>query len=154
MSGMPTFRDTINCQNPTCDQKIVLPHSSLLRRVPNLVEPAKDDDYIDLACPKCAHVFRYTHESIQHVLFDTEDPTILPWAMQWFGAWLECDDESCFSHVLIESAVAKDASVSDLKAFVARWILHGITCYSGHPAKTPIELRWDSISAAQEKTSI
>lgn len=138
----------VTCRN--CQREIVIPWSTPLRTIPHPRMSSTGVPYIDVACPGCAHVFRYTPDDIHQRLFDTEDPDQLPAQTVWFGSWLECDDESCASHVLIESAMPFGSTSADVKRFVSRWDLHGITCYSGHNPTLPLELTWDSISASEK----
>ena len=133
----------VTCQN--CLNEIVIPWSTPLRTVPHLGRLSRGTPYIDVACPRCAHVFRYTPlYNIRERLYDTKGPVPqLPAQTVWFGSWLRCGDESCDSHVLIESAMPFGVTSTDVKQFVSRWVLHGVTCYCGHGPALPLELEWD-----------
>jgi hypothetical protein len=147
---VPHILKVVSCQTPGCVSVVVLQHSILLRTKLHPDRSATGDPYIDVACPECAHVFRYTPDMIRLQVYDTPDPYQLPAQTVWLGVWLKCDGNNCASHVLVESAMGASAKAKDVVAFVARWQVDDeVMCYSEHQAKHPPLRMWDSISDAE-----
>ena len=137
----------VTCQD--CSDEIVLHWSTPLRTFPRRELLPTGVLYIDVACHRCGHGYRYTADNVHERLYDTADPDQLPGQKVWLGSWLRCDGESCDSHVLVESAMPVGSTSNDVKQFFSRCTLHGITCYSGHAPALPLELMWDSISDSE-----
>jgi hypothetical protein len=140
----------VRCQNQECTHKgdIVLPYSIPLRTALHQGSSATAFDFLNVGCHRCAHVYRYTYESIRQVTFDLGGPDQLPFGTVPLGMWLRCDKENCASHVLVESQVGRAATENDVEQFARRLtVARHVTCFSGHPPRYPLELLWDSISS-------
>jgi hypothetical protein len=148
---MACIYTVVRCQHPSCGNEIVLPYSIPLRTRNNPDVSAKGDLYLDVACPQCAHAFRYTPDSFQARFYDTADPYQLHDHYLWFGLWLKCDGESCASHLLIESTTGRGATGEYVKAFASRLTIDkNVMCFSGHTAKFPLRPLWNSLEANDE----
>lgn len=141
----------IRCQGDGCTQEIVLPHSIPLRTRHSPNRLATGAPYLDVACPRCGLVFRYTEDMFDRRMYETDDPRKLHDHYLWFGLWLKCNGKNCASHVLIESTTGATATSEYVRAFVSRLnVDKNVTCFSGHTAKFPFCQLWNSIEANDE----
>lgn len=129
--------------------EIVLPYpySSLLQvRQQSLRRTATGDPYLDVACPNCRHVFRYTPDMTRARVYDARDPYQPPAEAVWFRVFLKCDSEGCASHLEVESAIVSSATAEEINAFISVLFMDdAVTCSSGHHAKRPLEVMWAAI---------
>ena len=142
----------VSCQSEECLQEVVLPFYRSM--VPYPGRANLQEVFLDVACPRCAHVFRYPPNKIRRRIYFLESEKRLPEDAVPLGVWLMCDRKDCPSHALVESAMAAGTKGEDVRVFAARWQMHGITCYYGHPARVPLALTWDSITAAEHTWGI
>jgi hypothetical protein len=144
---MPHSLEVVLCQTCGCTKEIVLPHSSLLQvRQQSPHRTATSDPYLDVACPHCGHVFRYTPNMTRERIYDTRDPYQPPAQALWFRVFLKCESECCASYLEVESAKASSAAAKDIRAFISDWFLDdAVKCRSGHQAKRPLEVVWATI---------
>lgn len=144
---MPYVLKVVPCHKSGCVNEIVLPYSIPLRTRHSPDRSAKGDPYLDVACPQCGHVFRYTPDMIRPQVYDGPDPYQLPAQMIWLGVWLKCAAKNCASHVLVESVAPPAATRQYVDASVARWqVDDGVSCYAGDAVLRPLKIMWDSIS--------
>jgi len=141
---MPYSLQVVKAQTCGCTYEIVLPYSSLLRvRQQSLRRTATGESYLDVACPQCGHVFRYTPNMTRDRVCDTRDPYQPPAKAVWFRVFLDCESEGCASYLEIESGIVSSATPKDVNAFVSGWLLDDVVkCSSGHQAKRPLEIVW------------
>lgn len=143
---MPHALKFISCQARGCANEIALPYSTLLRTPQSPAESATGAPCLDVACPQCRQVFRYTPEMGRQRVYDPPDPYQPPAQAVWFRVWLKCDSKQCVSHVVIESAMASGATAKDINAFITTWFLDNrVKCCSEHQAKQPLEIVWAGI---------
>ncbi len=141
---MPHSLELVLCQSGGCTNEIVLPYSSLSEaRQQSPRRTARGEPYLDVACPRCRHVFRYTPEMTRECVYDTLDPYQPPAQAVWFGVFLKCDSEGCPSYLEVESAMVSSATAKDIDAFISDLFLEdAVKCCAGHQAKRPLEVMW------------
>jgi hypothetical protein len=144
---MPRSLVVVLCQAWGCACEIVLPYSSLLQvRQQNLRRTARDDPYLDVACSRCRHVFRYTPDVTRTRVFETRGPYQPPAQAAWSRVFLKCESEGCPSYLELESAMVSSATAMDINAFISGLVLDdAVKCCSGHQAKRPLEIMWAGI---------
>jgi hypothetical protein len=144
---MPHSLEVVLCQTSGCTNEIVLPYSSLSQvRQQSLRRTAGGDPYLDVACPNCGHVFRYTPDMTRGRDYDSRDPYQPPAQAVWFKVFVRCEGERCASYLEVESAKASSATAKDISAFISDWFLDdAVKCPSGHQAKRPLEAMWAAI---------
>src|SRR5712692_491240 len=133
----------VACQTRCCTNEIVLPYSIPSRSGQDPDTSATGNPYLDIACPQCGHVFRYTPDLSRQGVYDTPNPYQAPAQTVWLTVWLKCDSKTCTSHVLVESAMVSGATDKDVLRFVSGWLVDDqVTCHSGHQSKSPPEPMW------------
>lgn len=139
---MPYALQVIVCQAPSCRTEIVLPFPSPPENFP-LVPSVGGDPYLDVACPGCGHVFRYTSAQSRGRVSDTPNPYQRPASAVWLKAWLKCDGTACNSRIQVESAMTTSAMDRPVKTLVSRWVIDdAVKCGVGHQAFQPPETIW------------
>jgi len=136
----------IPCRARGCLNEIALPDPTLLRTSQSPAGSATGPPYLDVACPQCRQVFRYTPEMCRQLVRDMKDPYQPPAQAVWLRVWLKCDSKECVSHVVVESTMVSGATAKDINAFIASWFPDdGVKCCSEHQAKQPLEIVWAGI---------
>jgi hypothetical protein len=145
--NMPHSLEVVTCQACGCTNETVLPYSNLLQvRQQSPRRTAAGDPYLEVACPRCKHVFRYTPDMTRERVYDTRDPYQPPALAVWFGVFLKCESERCASYLEVESAMVSSATANDINAFISNLLLDdAVKCLSGHQAKRPLEVMWAAI---------
>jgi hypothetical protein len=142
---MPDALQIIVCQVPTCRAEIVLPFLSPLENFP-LVPSVGGDPYLDVACPGCSHVFRYTADLSRQCVSDAQYPYRRPANVVWFRVWLKCDGTACNSQIQVDSAMPNAAIAEGVRTLVPRWVVDdAVKCGFGHHASQPLETMWTGI---------
>jgi hypothetical protein len=132
----------IVCQAQSCRTEIVLPFGTPPENFP-LLPSAGGDPYLDIACPGCGHVFRYTSAQSSHRVSDTPSPYQRPATAVWLRVWLKCDGTACNSRIQVESAMTPSAMDRPVKTVVSRWVVDdAVKCGFGHQAFQPLEAIW------------
>lgn len=119
---MPYALQIIVCQATSCRTEIVLPFLAPVQNSP-LVTSIGDDPYLNVACPRCSHVFRYASAQSRQRVSDTPNPYQPPASVVWFRVLLKCDGTACNSRIKVESAMTNGAIDEGLKN--ARFTLGG-----------------------------
>lgn len=144
-SKMPDALQVIACQAPNCRTEIVLPFLSPLENFP-LVPSGAGDPYLDIACPRCGHVFRYTSALSRQLVSDTPYPYRRPASAVWFRVWLKCAGTPCTSRVQVDSAMTNAGIEEGVKTLVRHWrVDDAVKCGIGHQASQPLETMWAGI---------
>lgn len=143
---MPHALQIIVCQATTCRTEIVLPFRTPVQNSP-LVTSIGDDPYLNVACPRCSHVFRYAGAKSRQRVFDTPNPYQPPASVVWFRVLLKCDGRACTSRIKVESAMTNGAIDEGMKTLVSRWVVDdaAVKCGFGHQAFQPPETMWAGI---------
>ena len=132
-------------QAPSCRTEIVLPFLSPLENF-LLVPWVRGDPYLDIACPECRHVFRYTALLSRQRVSDAQYPYRRPASFVWFRVWLKCDRIACNSQIQVDSVMPNAAIAEGVKTLVTRWVVDGaVKCGFGHQASQPLETMWAGI---------
>lgn len=131
---------------PSCRTEIVLPFLAPVQNSP-LVTSIGDDPYLNVACPRCSHVFRYASAQNRQRVSDTPNPSQPPASVVWFRVLLECDGTACNSRIKVESAMTNGAIDEGLKTLVSRWVVDGaaVKCGFAHQVFRPLETMWAGI---------
>jgi hypothetical protein len=135
----------LDCQGTSCRSEIVLPFLAAVENF-SLVPAAGGDPYLDVACPECSHVFRYTSALCLQRASDAQYPYRRPASAVWFRAWVRCDRIACSSHIQIESSMRNGSIADGVKTLVSRWVVDdAVKCGNGHQAVQPPETMWAGI---------
>lgn len=140
---MPRPPKAIRCKTMGCSIEIAFPYPPQMRQD---ADASADYSYLDIACPWCAHVYRYNPQISGHLDYDQPNPYQSPAQTAWIRVWLKCDNRDCESQVVIESAMASGTTDKELKMFVSRWLIHSeVTCGNSHQADQPSRVMWAGI---------
>jgi hypothetical protein len=133
------LRHALDCKNvgPKADShQIQIPFPKLLGKPPNPIETAKDIYAVNIACPRCKHVYEYTHEDIHHHLFQIPDQDLVPSEPISFVVEFVCDDPNCKSlarvHTMRHAGESKVAVIDRLRQSVFH-----TTCMHNHVLHFP-----------------
>jgi hypothetical protein len=142
---MPDALQVIVCQTPGCSTEIVLPFPSSQENF-SLVPSIGGDPYLDVACPGCGHVFRYSGSLSRQRVSSTQYPYRRPASAVWFRVWLKCDSTSCNSQIQVDSTMTNADIDKGVKTLVTRWVVDdSVKCGFGHRAYQPLETMWAGI---------
>jgi hypothetical protein len=143
-SNMSYALQVLDCQRTSCRSEIVLPFLAPVENFP-LVPSTGGDPYLDVACPECSHVFRYTG-ALTHQRVCDQYLYRRPATAVWFRVWVRCNDAACNSHVQIESSMRNGAIAEGVKTLVSSWVIDdAVKCCCGHQASQPRERMWAGI---------
>ena len=135
----------LDCQGTSCRSEIVLPFLAAVENF-SLLTAVGGDPYLDVACPECSHVFRYTGVLSRQRASDAQYPYRRPASAVWFRVWVRCNGTACKSHIQIESSMTNGAIAEGVKALVSRWVVDdAVKCGCGHQALQPPETMWAGI---------
>jgi hypothetical protein len=137
--------EVIVCQAPNCRTEIVLPFLAPLENFP-FVPSVGGDPHLDVACPGCSHVFRYTAALSRQRVSDNQYPYRRPASAVWFRVWLKCVGTACNSRIQVDSAMRNAAIDEGVKRLVSRWVVDdAVKCSFGHQPFQPLETMWAGI---------
>jgi len=135
----------LDCQGTSCRAEIVLPFLAAVENF-SLVPSAGGDPYLDVACPECSHVFRYTGALSGQRISDAQYPYRRPASAVWFRVWVRCNGTACNSHIQIESSMRNASIAEGVKTLVSCWVVDdAVKCCYGHQAVQPLETMWAGI---------
>jgi hypothetical protein len=153
---MPYALQVIVCQATSCKTEIVLPLLSPTTLAEECSDPSvRGDSHLNVACPRCGRVFRYTVALSRQRVSDTPNPYLRSGSAVWFRVWLKCDGIACGSRIQVESATTSGAIDEAVKPLVSRWMVDDVVkCGFGHRALQPLEMMWAGIICPVWRTMI
>jgi hypothetical protein len=142
---MPYALQVVDCQAQGCRTEIVLPFFTPLENFP-IVTAVRGEPYLQVACPGCGHVFRYTGARSRQAVSDTQYPYRRPASAVWFRVWLKCAGTACNSRVQVDSTMTNAGIDAGVKPLVSRWVVdNAVKCGFGHEAFQPLQIMWAGI---------
>ena len=134
-------RPALECKNagPKGEtHEIQIPFPSRLGKPPNPIETAKDIFAVNIACPRCKHVYEYTHEDIRQHLFQIPDQYPVPSEPISFVVEFVCDDPNCKSLALVHTMRVAGESEAAVIDRLRQSVFHTI-CMNNHVLHFPTD---------------
>ena len=131
----------LDCKNKNSshgEHAFHIPFPKLLDRPPNPIETAKDIPAVNIACPRCGHVYEYIREDVHFRLFQIPDLDLIPTEPISFVVEFVCDDPNCKSLALVHTMRAAGESKPAVIDRLKKAVFHTV-CMHNHVLHFPTD---------------
>jgi hypothetical protein len=111
--------------------EIRIPLPKLADKPPNPLETANNIPAVNVACPRCRHVYEYTQKNVHWYLSQILDQDPIPTEPISFAVEFVCTEPGCKALVLMHTMREKHESKKDVLERLAHSVFH-VYCLNGH----------------------